>query len=527
MLQIPIIHVNGEHPEAVAQAISLAMEFRRSFKKDVVIDMWCYRLHGHNEGDEPAFTQPLMYAAIRRRRTVLEAYLANVLELGKVTRDEAEVIAKARRQRLDDALKQVKKGAYSAFVDSMRGAWTAFAGGLDQDTPDVDTGVPAETLSQLLKGQGVTPQTFAPHPKLARLNEGRHAMADGDQLLDWGAAESLAFATLLVENTDVRLSGQDCGRGTFSHRHSVLHDCNTGETFVPLNHLASRQGQFEVIDSALSEAGVLGFEFGYSLDMPEQLVIWEAQFGDFANGAQVIIDQFISSSEDKWDRLSGLVMLLPHGFEGQGPEHSSARFERFLTMCAEDNMQICNLSTPAQIFHCLRRQVRRPYRKPLVIMSPKRLLRNPAARSPLSELAEGGFKDVIGDQGPATAETAKKILVCTGKVYYDLIEARAKAGLEAEVPVIRVEQLYPLREADLFAEIGRYDPSLPVVWVQEEPENMGAWPFLRLKFGERIGPDATAFGGVARAASASPATGSPGAHRIEQADLLARALDIS
>jgi len=527
MLQIPIIHVNGEHPEAVAQAISLAMEFRRNFKKDVVIDMWCYRLHGHNEGDEPAFTQPLMYAAIRRRKTVLEAYLANVLDLGKVTREEAQVIAKERRKRLDDALNQVKKGAYKTRIDSMGGAWAGFTGGQDNDCPDVATAVPVEVLSKLLKGQCVTPETFTPHPKLARLNENRYAMAEGQQDLDWGAAESLAFASLLADNVDVRLSGQDCGRGTFSHRHSVLHDCNTGEVFIPLNNLASRQGHFEVIDSSLSESGVLGFEFGYSLDTPNQLVIWEAQFGDFANGAQVIIDQFISSSEDKWDRLSGLVMLLPHGFEGQGPEHSSARFERFLTMCAEDNMQICNLSTPAQIFHCLRRQVIRTFRKPLVIMSPKSLLRNPAARSPLSDLAEGAFQYVIGDNGPATAETAKKVLVCTGKVYYDLIEARAKAGLEAAVPVVRLEQLYPLREADLFAEIERYGSSVPVVWVQEEPENMGAWPFLRLKFGERIGAHGMSFSGVARAASASPATGSAGAHRIEQADLLARALDIS
>ena len=527
MLQIPIIHVNGEHPEAVAQAISLAMEFRRNFKKDVVIDMWCYRLHGHNEGDEPAFTQPLMYAAIRRRKTVLEAYRANVLNLGKVTIDEADAIAKDRRKRLDDALKQVKSGAYSSHIDSMRGAWSGFTGGLDKNAPDVETAVPAGTLSRLLRAQGVTPETFSPHPKLARLNEGRIAMANGEQGLDWGAAESLAFATLLAENVDVRLSGQDCGRGTFSHRHAVLHDSNTGDLFVPLNHLTERQGRFEVIDSSLSESGVLGFEFGYSLDMPNQLVIWEAQFGDFANGAQVIIDQFISSSEDKWDRLSGLVMLLPHGFEGQGPEHSSARFERFLTMCAEDNMQICNLSTPAQIFHCLRRQVHRSFRKPLVIMSPKSLLRNPAARSSLADLAEGSFQYVIGDTGPATAKTAKKVVLCTGKVYYDLVAARAEAGLEAEIPLIRVEQLYPLREADLFAAMEPYGASVPVVWVQEEPENMGAWPFLRLKFGERIGPHASTFAGVARAASASPATGSAGAHRIEQADLLARALDIS
>lgn len=525
MLQIPIFHVNGEDPEAVSQVVELAMSFRERFQKDVIIDMLCYRKYGHNEGDDPAFTQPVMYEIIRKRKTVREAYLDNLLKLGEITADEADAIALRRREALEEALNAAKQDDYEFNqTDSGRGLWQGYLGGDDAAVPAASTGVPVDTLSRLLTAQTELPETFTPHPKIKRFGQTKLAMAAGEKPLDWGAAEGLALASLLTEGVRVRISGQDSGRGTFGHRHAVLHDYKTGGLYVPLAHLSEDQGDFEVIDSPLSEAGVLGFDYGYSLDSPDQLVVWEAQFGDFVNGAQVIIDQFIISSEDKWNRLSGLVMLLPHGFEGQGPEHSSARFERFLQLCAEDNIQVCNLTTPAQLFHCLRRQVLRPLRKPLIIMSPKSLLRLPQAVSTLEELAEGRFQRFIPDAN-ARPDTTRRVLLCTGKLYYEL-EA-AKQTLQADhVAVHRIEQLYPLSPGDLAPLFKGLADGTPVVWVQEEPANQGAWPHMRLMLGEHI-EGRLPFSGIYRAASASPATGSNASHKMEQDLLIEQAFELA
>lgn len=524
MLQIPIFHVNGEDPEAVSQVVELAMDFRERFQKDVIIDMLCYRKYGHNEGDDPAFTQPLMYEIIRKRQTVRQAYLSNLLKLGEVTQEEADAIAVKQREALDEALLAAKQSDYEFEKDTGRGLWAGYQGGADDAVAEVDTAVPSDRLSDLLRRQTELPETFTPHPKIERFSATKTAMAAGEKPLDWGAAEGLAFASLVTDGVRIRLSGQDSGRGTFGHRHSVLHDYKTGELYVPLANLAEGQADFEVIDSPLSEAGVLGFDYGYSLDSPDQLVIWEAQFGDFVNGAQVIIDQFIISSEDKWERLSGLVMLLPHGFEGQGPEHSSARFERFLQLCAEDNIQVCNLTTPAQLFHCLRRQVLRPLRKPLIIMSPKSLLRHPEAISTLDELATGSFQRVIPD-AEVTPDATRRVLLCTGKLYYELLAAKRTLAAD-HVAVHRIEQLYPLTHAHLAPLFDGLADGTPVVWVQEEPQNQGAWPHMRLMLGEHI-EGRLPFSGIYRSASASPATGSNASHKMEQDLLIEQAFELA
>lgn len=524
MLQIPIFHVNGEDPEAVSQVVELAMDFRLRFQKDVIIDMLCYRKYGHNEGDDPAFTQPLMYAIIRNRQTVRQAYLSNLLKLGEVTQDEADAIAIRQRGVLDEALSAAKQTDYEFQKDTGRGLWTDYCGGSDGAVPEVDTSVPNARLSQLLTRQTELPESFTPHPKIERFSNTKRAMAAGETPLDWGAAEGLAFASLVTDGVRIRLSGQDSGRGTFGHRHSVLHDYKNGELYVPLANLVDGQAEFEVIDSPLSEAGVLGFDYGYSLDSPDQLVIWEAQFGDFVNSAQVTIDQFIISSEDKWERLSGLVMLLPHGFEGQGPEHSSARFERFLQLCAEDNIQVCNLTTPAQLFHCLRRQVLRPLRKPLIIMSPKSLLRHPEAISTLEDLSTGSFQRVIPD-AEVTPDSTRRVLLCTGKIYYDLLAAKRTLAAD-HIAVHRIEQLYPLTDAHLAPLFDGLADGTPVVWVQEEPRNQGAWPHMRLMLGEHI-EGRLPFSGIYRAASASPATGSNASHKMEQDLLIEQAFELA
>ena len=529
MLQIPIFHVNGEHPEAVAQVIELAMDFRRTFKSDVIIDMYCYRRYGHNEGDEPAFTQPVMYSAIRKRKSVRESYTENLLSLGEVTPAEAKELVKQRREKLNAAYSEARSESFRYALDYGRGLWETFSGGADTDTSRVDTRLKSGSVPAMLHQLSQAPEGFNVHKTLRKLLDRRLEFSRGEQALDWGAAEAAAFASLLLDRVNIRLSGQDSGRGTFSHRHSVWHDAMTGSRYIPLNHLSPVQGQFEVVDSPLSESGVLGFDYGYSLDSPDSLVIWEAQFGDFANGAQVIIDQFIVSSEDKWNRLSGLVMLLPHGFEGQGPEHSSARLERFLAMCAEDNIQVVNLTTPAQIFHCLRRQVVRPLRKPLVVMTPKSLLRHPKATSSLDDFTEQGFQRVIFD--PQTdvmskAGAVKRILLCSGKVYYDLVEAAERFPEETKGTLIhRVEQLYPLDvERDLLPGLHGLAAGSEVTWVQEEPLNQGAWPALCLWWGGRIGAYSVKV--VARPASASPATGSAASHRMEQDKLIRAAFGI-
>jgi len=521
MLSIPIFHVNGEDPEAVAQVVRLALDFRQTFKRDVVIDMYGYRRLGHNETDEPSFTQPLLYKAIEKRKPVREGYLEFLLKLGGVTRKDADRIAQLRQDHFEKEFSDSKAADYLPPTPTPRRTWTGFQGGLEESVADVDTGVPKDTLVNMLERLAMLPPDFHPHPKIERLLANRRRMTTGEQPLDWAAAEALAWGTLSTAGTRIRLVGQDVGRGTFSHRHAVLHDYEDGHTWTPLANLGEQQAPVEIYNSALSEVGVLGFEYGYSLDIPSGLIMWEAQFGDFCNVAQVIVDQFIASAEDKWRRLSGLVMLLPHGYEGQGPEHSSARLERFLTLAAEDNIQVVYPSTPAQYFHLLRRQVVRPWRKPLVVMTPKSLLRHPEVVSTLDDFATGGFKRVIPDELATPPAQIKRLLVCSGKIYYELRKRRADLG-RSDVAIIRVEQLYPLRQSALEEAFAPYAPGTPAFWVQEEPENMGAWRFLRVLFGnEFLGR--FPFSNVSRPASASPATGSANAHKREQEALLTKA----
>jgi 2-oxoglutarate dehydrogenase E1 component len=521
MLRCPVFHVNGEDPEAVAQATRLAMEYRQRFGRDVVIDLYGYRRYGHNEADEPRFTQPLMYSAVDQKPSVREVFVKRLIEAGNFTEAQANELEASRRAVMEAALDEVRKGGFVPPSYAMQGLWGGYKGGPDTDTPEVKTSVPKARLQELLTRIIDVPSDFNVHPKLKRFLDTRREQRDEKKPLDWGSAEALAFASLVTEGAPVRLSGQDSRRGTFSHRHAVLHDSTNGKLYTPLAFVEPKQARFEVWDSPLSEAGVLGFEYGYSLDSPDALVIWEAQFGDFANGAQVLIDQFLSSSEDKWYRLSGLVLLLPHGFEGQGPEHSSARLERWLTLCAEDNMQVCNLTTPAQLFHCLRRQVLRPYRKPLVIMSPKSLLRSPHAVSSLDDLANGSFQRIIGDASVQDAKSVKRVLLCQGKVYYDLVAAR-EARKRSDVAILRVEQLYPLQASDVSKALASYGANLEVVWVQEEPWNMGAWYYMKARLPEMIGKGRT-LACASRPESASPATGSLSAHKIEQERLLEKA----
>jgi 2-oxoglutarate dehydrogenase E1 component len=531
MLRIPVFHVNGEDPEAVIQVTRLAIEFRQRFKQDVAIDLYCYRKYGHNEGDEPRYTQPVMYALIDKKPTVRDVYVARLVEAGQITREEADAIAQERRATLERALEEARQGDFHQMPEAMGGVWENYKGGPDAGVPEVPTAFPENVLLETLEKLTTMPPGFHPNHKALKIVEQRRERAAAGQPLDWGTAEHLAFASILLEGHGIRISGQDARRGTFSHRHAVLFDTETGEPYTPLAHLGAvggspssggvqaQVGRFEIYDSPLSEAGVVGFEYGYSLDRPDKLVVWEAQFGDFANAAQVIIDQFIVSAEDKWGRLSGLVLLLPHGFEGQGPEHSSARIERFLQLAAEDNIQVCNLTTPAQFFHVLRRQVKRPWRKPLVVFTPKSLLRHVEAVSMLDELATGSFQRVLPDVVVDPAKV-RRILLCSGKVFYDLAAERRKRKRD-DVAIVRVEQLYPLSDA-LPAALSRYQPGTPVVWVQEEPRNMGAWYFINARK-EELFSDRHPLSHVSRAESASPATGSTGAHALEQAMLLEQA----
>ena len=519
MLQIPIFHVNGEDPEAVAQVVNMALDFRARFQRDVVIDMYGYRKLGHNETDEPYFTQPLMYKAIASRPTVRQSYLQHLLNLGGLTKEEADKIEAQRREHLELELSAARDTKFESTGQKwLDGYWAGYEGGPAAEADDAETSMAPEQLGYLLRHVTELPEGFTPHPKLARLLQSRREMANGERAWDWGAAEIGALASILAEGRPVRMSGQDVERGTFSHRHAVVHDVNTGGKFMTLRSVATNQGRVELYNSPLSEAGVLGFEWGYSLDCPEGLIVWEAQFGDFVNVAQVIIDQFICSAEDKWKRLSGLVLLLPHGFEGQGPEHSSARMERFLMLASEDNMQIAQPTTPSQIFHLLRRQVVRAWRKPLVVFSPKSLLRHPEATNTLAEVANGRFERVIGDQLKERQTPVKRILICSGKVYYELAKHRSEAGRH-DVAILRLEQLYPLPKKALAAALEQYAPGTPAVWVQDEPENMGAWWYVRMNLGERI------FGRyplthATRPRSASPATGSASSHRLEQQELI-------
>jgi 2-oxoglutarate dehydrogenase E1 component len=515
MLPIPIFHVNGEEPDAVIRTARLAMEFRRAFRRDVVIDLYGYRRHGHNEGDEPAFTQPLLYKAIASRKPVHILYGERLAVAGRMTREEAGAIVDRVRAALEEELKQARSVRRTALPDAPDGVWARYAGGPDAETPEPDTGVAKQQLAELLRAQSVVPGDFSVHPKIKRGLEQRREMADGARPLDWAAAEALALATLAVEGHRIRLSGQDTERGTFSHRHAVLHDVSTGRVHVPLQHLATDQAYVEIVNSPLSEAGAMGFEYGYSLETPDGLVMWEAQFGDFGNAGQVVIDQFLTSGEEKWRRLSGLVLLLPHGYEGMGSEHSSARIERFLQLAANDNIQVAYPTTPAQYFHLLRRQVKRALRKPLVVFTPKSLLRNPEAVSSMEDLARGRFERALGDP---SVKGAKRALLCTGKIYYEL--ARARAELDAgATAILRLEQLYPLADETLARLFDGLRTGVPITWIQEEPRNMGAWPYLRARFGERIlGTHPLDL--LSRAEAATPASGAASSHKLEQERLL-------
>jgi len=476
-----------------------------------------YRRFGHNETDEPSFTQPVLYREIGKRKNVRENYSARLEQLSEVTAEEAEKIARERHGKLNNELAAAKEN-HCAEEPRPRGVWENYFGGAERDD-EPDTGVAPEIISKLLHQLAEIPKHFHLHPKLEHGLQRRREMADGKNPLDWAAAEILALATLAAEGFRIRLTGQDTARGTFSHRHTIFHNYEDGSPFCPLQHLSKAQAPVEIFNSPLCEAAALGFEYGYSLDCPNGLVIWEAQFGDFANAAQVILDQFISSAEDKWQRLSGLVMLLPHGFEGMGPEHSSARIERFLELAAEDNIQIVQPTTPAQYFHLLRRQALRKWRKPLVIFTPKSLLRHPKVASSLEDFSTGQFQRLLPDT--LATKTVKRILLCTGKIFYELAARREEHKCD-NVAVIRLEQLYPLRAGLLEQILVPYADDTPVLWVQEEPANMGAWRFLHEKFGKHLF-GRFPFAPITRHESASPATGSSGAHKLEQQQLVERA----
>jgi 2-oxoglutarate dehydrogenase E1 component len=536
MIEVPIIHVNGEDPEAAVFAAEIAIDYRMKFKKDVVIDLVCYRRHGHNETDEAAFTQPLLYKEISAKQTVLRTYADQLLNTGVIAREDRDATETNLFETLEHAWEKVKQTPVDPTPDPGHQRWEGLSGEFTFDP--VNTAVARETLHQVAQRLGQWPEGFSPHKKLVKILEDRSRCVKDDLPVDWGTAENLAVGTLLLEGAVVRLTGQDCRRGTFSHRHAALRDVNTGALFVPLTHIKEElgphcikplgardaharalEGRYWVYDSALSEYAVMGFEYGYSLTSPNVLVMWEAQFGDFCNGAQTIIDQYIAAGEVKWHRWSGLVLLLPHGYEGQGPEHSSARLERFLQLCGDNNMQVCYPTTPAQNFHMLRRQAsrQRTFRKPLIVMTPKSLLRLPAAASKVDELASGGFHEVLDDpvysSNPADKKRVKRLILCTGKVYYDLVNRRTDVG-RTDIAIVRLEQLYPLHFESIRSVIDSYPKDVELAWVQEEPKNMGAYAHIYMNFAETFGWELPYIG---RPVSASPATGSPTKH-AEQLD---------
>ncbi len=552
MLAVPIFHVNGEDPWAVAAVTRMAMEWRQKFHRDVIIDMYCYRKFGHNEGDEPAFTQPLMYANIRARPTPRTVFAKHLISRGRVTEEQAKQIYDQSYKDFEDALSEREEATASASertdevkklvddfdvfskdvsaavsgakgddidVDSpLKGLWSRYRGGIDDE---VDTTMDIEVLRALMVKANTLPEGFSPHRKIKRLLKQRLEMIAGDRPMDWAVAEQAAYATLLVDGHGVRLSGQDSGRGTFTHRHAIVTGQDDAVDYFPLDNLADIQAQFTVINSVLSEAGVLGFEYGYTLDAPDELVIWEAQFGDFANGAQVLIDQFITTSEQKWNRLTGIVMMLPHGYEGQGPEHSSSRIERYLQACAQDNIQVANITMPSNIYHLLRRQMMRRTRKPLVIMTPKSGLRHALATSKMEDLATGHFQKVIGEIDDIAPDKVRRVVLCSGKIYFELLEKRRAEKID-DVVLIRIEMLHPFPIRDIRVELDRYPESAELVWCQEEPKNMGAWPRYLHWFYEQMPNRMPRY--VGRKDSASPATGSKSKHVAEQTGLVVRAL---
>jgi 2-oxoglutarate dehydrogenase E1 component len=513
MIQAPIFHVNAEDPEACVFAAELALEFRQTFHRDVVVDMFCYRRHGHNEGDEPAFTQPLMYNKIRAKSSLSTIYNEQLVVVGDLTVDEAEALDSKFEAKLQSALTEVRAGAvHSTGMGGFEGQWKGLT--WHYSNAPVATGVPEETLRHIADVLTRVPDGFHPHPRIPPLFKTWQQDFSERGVVLWPLAELLSFGSLLLEGVPVRLSGQDSRRGTFSQRHSVLYDAVSGEAYSPLNALSVDQAPYMVYDSLLSEAAVLGFEFGYSLDAPGTLVLWEAQFGDFANGAQVIVDQFVAASESKWQRDSGVVLLLPHGYEGQGPEHSSARLERWLQLCAEDNLQVVYPSTPAQYFHLLRRQMKRNFRKPLVVMTPKSLLRHKAAFSPVQELIAGRFHEVLDDT-EAEPGRVRRVLLCSGKIYYELAERRAREEA-GDTAIVRIEQFYPFPEELLAQALHRWQRAKEHVWVQEESQNMGGWSFVE----PRLRAMGYAVEYVGRDASASPATGSHEVHVREQREVV-------
>jgi 2-oxoglutarate dehydrogenase E1 component len=528
IVQAPILHVNGDDPEAVVHCARIATEYRQHFKRDIVVDMFCYRRYGHNESDEPMFTQPLMYKQIGGHKTVKEVYAARLEAEGVVTAADVQAMDADLRSRLDKALEAATNYKPNK-ADWLEGKWSGMTVAPGEEDRKGITSLDTPKLLEIGRALSEPPKDFDLNRKLVRLLQEKRKAIDTGKDIDWATGEALAFGSLLAEGTPVRLSGQDSGRGTFSQRHSVLVDQANEKQYIPLNHVADGQAHFEVIDSPLNEAAVLGFEYGYSSAEPNALVAWEAQFGDFANGAQVIIDQFISSGESKWLRMNGLVMLLPHGYEGQGPEHSSARLERYLQLSAEDNWQVIVPTTPANYFHAVRRQVRRSFRKPLVVMTPKSLLRHKDAVSTLEDFGPGSsFHRILGETdqlGPD--ERVRRVLLCSGKVYFDLVAERRKRKID-DIVIIRIEQLYPFPISRLAQRLENY-PHAEVVWCQEEPENMGAWHFADRRIERSLGTvDVRAKRPVyvGRPESASPATGSARNHLKEQADLVDRALTI-
>jgi 2-oxoglutarate dehydrogenase E1 component len=519
MIEAPVLHVNGDDPEAVVFCAQLAMDYRQEFNQDIVIDIVCFRKLGHNEQDTPAVTQPLMYKKIAQHPGTRKLYADKLVTQGTLAAEQPDELVKAYRKAMDEGRHTVDP-VLTNYKSKYAVDWTPFLN--RKWTDNADTAVPMAELKRLAERITTVPASFKVHPLVDKVIADRRAMGEGRLALDWGMAEHLAFASLVASGYPVRITGQDSGRGTFSHRHAVLHDQNREKwsegTYVPLQNVSDKQAPFTVIDSVLSEEAVLGFEYGYSTAEPNALVIWEAQFGDFVNGAQVVIDQFISSGEVKWGRQSGLVMMLPHGYEGQGPEHSSARLERFLQLAADNNMQITQPTTAAQIFHLLRRQMIRLFRKPLVIMTPKSLLRNKEAGSELSLLAKGEFQTVIGEAFPIDAKKVKRLIACSGKVYYDLVAARAERGAD-DIAIMRLEQLYPFPHKAFATELKRYPNLAEVMWCQDEPQNQGPWLYVQHHLLENM-TDGQKLGYSGRPASASPAVGYYAKHVERQKQLV-------
>ena len=519
LLRAPVFHVNADDPEAVVQAARLAVGFRQAFTVDVFIDFICYRRHGHNELDDPTLTHPTLYRLIRDHPSVATLYARRLVQAGVVTEADVRRLREEATTALERAREAAREGRPRRTVQVFGGAWTGL--GWAGEDWSAATAVDAGRLRRIADGLRRLPEGFTPHRRLAKLLEERWTQVSRGEGLDWGTAELLAYGSLLLEGTPVRLCGQDTARGTFSHRHAVLVDAETGATWVPLNHLAPDQALIEVINSPLSEAAVLGFEYGMASADPRRLVIWEAQFGDFVNNAQAVIDQFIAAAESKWQRMNGLTLFLPHGYEGQGPEHSSARPERFLQLCAEGNMQVVQPTLPAQLFHVLRRQIHRRFRKPLIVLTPKSLLRHPRSVSRLADLADGAFRLVLDDPRQPDPAEVRRVLLCSGKIFFPLAERRDEAE-RGDLAIVRLEQLYPFPAAEVGALLRRYAAAPDVVWVQDEPANQGAWGFVRWRLEELLGGRRLRY--IGREEAASPATGSFQAHQAEEEALLGEAL---